>query len=59
LRAGVPSIGRFAPGSLARSVAGETTASLSSPVAAGAALTVLVVACLAGAHSSFTRRDIL
>jgi ABC-2 type transport system permease protein len=58
LRAGVPSVGKFAPGSLARAIAGQTTAALSSSVVAGAGLGLLATIGLAAAHAVFARRDI-
>jgi ABC-type transport system involved in multi-copper enzyme maturation permease subunit len=58
LRAGIPSLAKFAPGSLARAVAGQTVAALESAIAAGTTLAVLTVVVLVAASAAFSRRDI-
>lgn len=58
LRGGVPDVGKFAPGSLARTLAGQTTAAMSSPWTAGTILVALVGVALLAAHTAFTRRDV-
>lgn len=58
LRAGAPSIGRFAPGSLARAIAADGPGALASPLAAAATLAVAVAAVAHIARTTFTRRDI-
>jgi ABC-2 type transport system permease protein len=59
LRAGVPTLARFTPGSLARRVAGESanTSTLSWPTAA-LALAAATVTCVLGAREAFARCDI-
>jgi len=58
LRAGVPSIGRFAPGSLARAIAVDGPAAIASPAVAVAVLALAAAGCLVAARATFTRRDI-
>jgi len=58
LRAGVPSIGRFAPGSLGRAIAAAGNGQVGSPALAAALITVLSAASLAAARSAFDHRDI-
>jgi ABC-type transport system involved in multi-copper enzyme maturation permease subunit len=58
LRAGVPSVGRFAPGSLARAIAADGPGALTSPVIAALALAVVTAGCLLAARASFAHRDI-
>jgi len=58
LRAGVPDIGKFAPGSLARAIAGQSDAAVSSTPAAAALLATLSLVALAVAHLTFQRRDL-
>lgn len=58
LRGGVPDLGKFVPGSLARTVAGQTTAAMSSPAVAGTILVAVVGVALLAAHALFTRRDV-
>ena len=58
VRGGIPRVGRFAPGSLAQSIAGQTTNTLHSPVAAGALLAVYAGAIAITARIAFNRRDI-
>ncbi len=58
LRAGVPSIGRFTPGSLGRTIAAAGTSQLDSPLLAAALLAAFTVASLAVAHTTFDHRDV-
>jgi ABC-2 type transport system permease protein len=58
LRGGVPTVAKFAPGSLARSVAGQKTSAMSSSVASGLTLIVLVAVSLLVARLAFSRRDV-
>lgn len=58
LRAGLPSIGRFAPGSLGRAIAAPGEGVLASPSMAAAALAAVAAALLGAAAVTFARRDI-
>jgi ABC-type transport system involved in multi-copper enzyme maturation permease subunit len=58
LRAGTPSLARFAPGSLARAIAADGRGALTSPILATLALAAVTAAVLIAAHSNFARRDI-
>jgi ABC-2 type transport system permease protein len=58
LRAGVTSIGRFAPGSLARAIAANGTGALDSPAVATIALFLAVAIVVQIARTTFTHRDI-
>jgi ABC-2 type transport system permease protein len=58
LRAGMPSIGRLAPGSLARAIAADEAGTLTSPTIAGLGLALVAAGCLLAACSAFTHRDI-
>jgi ABC-2 type transport system permease protein len=58
LRAGVPSIARFAPGSLGRSIAADGRGALTSPILAAVVLAVMAAAAFSVARAIFTRRDI-
>lgn len=58
LRAGTPSIGRFAPGSLARAIAADSAGALSSPSLAAVTLGAVAAGVLIAARSNFARRDI-
>ena len=58
LRAGVPDIGKFAPGSLARAIAGQSDVAVSSTPAAAALLATLSLVALAVGHLTFQRRDL-
>lgn len=58
LRAGTPSIARFAPGSLARAIAADGSGVLTSPTLASLALALVAAGVLIAARSNFSRRDI-
>lgn len=58
LRAGMPSIGRFAPGSLGRAIAADGAGALTSPTIAALGLALVAAGCLLAARSAFTHRDI-
>lgn len=58
LRAGTPSIARFAPGSLARAIAADGAGALSSPSLAALALAAIATGVLVAARSNFAHRDI-
>lgn len=58
LRAGTPSIGRFAPGSLARAIAADSAGALSPPSLAALTLAAVAGGVLIAARSNFARRDI-
>lgn len=58
LRAGMPDVGKFAPGSLARAIAGQSDAALSSTPGALAVLAGLCVVALVAANLTFQRRDL-
>jgi ABC-type transport system involved in multi-copper enzyme maturation permease subunit len=58
LRAGTPSLARFAPGSLARAIAADGPGALTSPTLATLALAAVTTAVLIAAQSNFARRDI-
>lgn len=58
LRAGTPSIARFAPGSLARAIAADGSGVLASPTLAAFALALVAAGVLIAARSTFARRDI-
>ena len=58
LRAGTPSIARFAPGSLARAIAADGAGALTSPSLAALALAAIATGVLIVARSNFAHRDI-
>lgn len=58
LRAGVASVGRFAPGSLARAIAADGAGALDSPVVAAITLLAAAAAAVQLARTTFDRRDI-
>jgi ABC-2 type transport system permease protein len=58
MRGGIPRVGRFAPGSLAQSIAGQTANTLRSPVAAGALLAAYTAAIAITAAVAFNRHDV-
>jgi len=59
LRAAVPSLGRFAPGSLGRAIAADGTGHLGSPLLASSLLVALTAVTLGAARLAFERRDIV
>lgn len=58
LRAGTPSVARFAPGSLARAVATTADPQRLAPLLAGAVLAAFAAVLLAVARTMFRRRDL-
>jgi ABC-type transport system involved in multi-copper enzyme maturation permease subunit len=58
LRAGMPSIARFAPASLARGVAADGPGTLTSPTRAAVALAAVTAGAVIAARSNFASRDI-
>ena len=58
LRGGMPRVGRFAPGALAQSMAGNRVDTVQSPLAAAALLVAYVAVIAAGAIVVFNQRDI-
>lgn len=58
LRAGSPAMGKFAPGSLGRAMAGQTDAALGSPILAGALLLTIAAASLTAGGIALVRGDV-
>ncbi len=58
LRAGLPSVGRFVPGSLGRAIAAPGDGVLASAPVAAAVLAAVAAALLGAAGAAFARRDI-